>query len=161
MQRQLTFSTQVDGYDTIMVVPGTGEIGMYTLEFSNFRLMVQIETSMTVMEEGPHCDLRNWKHGYSALYNITDSVGSDGMFSLPAFGKKERQLFPKVTAAEMYAAVKKHCDESWAEHMKASTTPLDYPCNVDISRYIFILEGTLHSGPAKRMLFLMEEAMGC
>jgi hypothetical protein len=149
------------GVDTLMRVNDTGEISMYISRFSSYQLTVQIETSVTVMAEGPHCDLKNWKHGYSRMHDISDSVADDSSFELPIFSLREQQIFPKISAQELQDAVRKHCGDVWYEHMKKVESPHTYPCTVAISRYVIKLEGVLHSGEHRIFIFYIDEAMGC
>lgn len=147
--------------DTIIHIPDPGEVGMYCLQYDTFRLEVQTETSMTVMAEGPHCDLRNWKHGYSQMFDITYMVQPNGSLEMPDLPKAALDVFPAVSQKEMQDAVRQYCDDFWPPGIEKSKTPHTYPFGVSPSRYIFKLSGTLKNGQQQTIIFLMKVDMGC
>lgn len=68
-----------------------------------YRVSVQFETSMGLSGEGPHIDLRDWKHCRSRWYPAPP-VGADG-FRLPVANDADRDCFPPATRDELRRAV--------------------------------------------------------
>ncbi|HMW00452.1 MAG TPA: hypothetical protein PKE58_09920 [Acidobacteriota bacterium] len=63
----------------------------------------QIETSMTISDEGPHLDLLNWKHGVSPWVELT-SLQPD-VFRGNPLTEKDMNRFPAYTREELYQAI--------------------------------------------------------
>ncbi len=93
------------------------------------------ETSVTIMNEGPHCDLIDWKHynsNWIPLVNVSSNI-----FRATTFTVKESTFFPKVTIQEVIGAVTEKCGSKWADLMQNSKSVYDYPCEIAISRFFF------------------------
>ena len=102
---------------------------MYCLQYDTFRLEVQTETSMTVMAEGPHCDLRNWKHGYSQLFDITYMVQPNGSLEMPDLPKAALDVFPAVSQKRCRTLSDNTAMISGRQELK-NKTPHTYPFGV-------------------------------
>lgn len=101
----------------------------------DFRLSQQTQSSVTVMNEGPHLDLLNWKHGISPWVILKKS---DGLFLYQEqFIEKD---FPKVSKEELLKAVHKEGGERWVETAKGCKDPGSYPCGIAPSLYLFKVE---------------------
>lgn len=98
---------------------------------SHPRVQVQFETSVTIMNQGPHLDLLDWKH-HTSNWRDTISLG-DCRFQLPKFGEDERLLFPKVGEQEFREAVLAAGGTVWASLLRSHAQPHDPPATVDIS----------------------------
>jgi hypothetical protein len=103
-----------------------------------FRIERQYETSLSIMDEGPHMDLLNWKHHVSdwqsleetgALsYALKDSASEE----FPSVSKQE--IIEAVEAESRSWATKGYSDvDRWVKLAKECTNATAYPCGVSIS----------------------------
>ena len=118
-----------------------------------FKVEQQFETSLTVMDEGPHIDLRDWKHYTSAWEEI--KMIERNKFLTSTIGESEPSKFPQVARKEIVVAVKEAerklyadyyetaraagdpVDEKWSKLARQCKSSLDYPCTVSISKIRF------------------------
>lgn len=116
----------------LRLVPGLGSEGP-------FRALVRYETSLTVMNEGPHLDLHHWKHHLSNWRELERLNALE--FLVPSLTPEETNAFPASGADELRAAVHAAGGERWAALLPAQPAPTEYPLGVGPSRYwIAILE---------------------
>ena len=130
-----------------------------------FRVEQRYETSMTVVGEGPHVDLLNWKHYISGWKEI-EKRGSNEFLTLN-LSEIERSKFPQVTRKEMYDAVATETasDQTernwWLREVRKCKSPTDDPCAVTVSKISFRIK-TKERGVwkvVKRLDFMIP--MGC
>jgi hypothetical protein len=100
---------------------------------TNITVEQRYETSVTVMNEWPHCDLTEWKHYYSEWRPLRSS--STNIFIGDTYETKDREKFPTIKIEQLKKEVKKVCGEEWYKHVKNIKSPTDYPAGVGISRY--------------------------
>lgn len=93
------------------------------------------ETSLTVMEEGPHLDLLDWKHYTSPWTPLKKLNRTD--FRTAAISEKDREKFPEVTAQEIREAVTKRGGDVLGQYVSAVKKPTDLPCGVGVSKISF------------------------
>lgn len=101
------------------------------------RILQRLESSVTVMDEGPHIDLTKWKHSYSK-YKWLPRSKANTYTTLPDL---KLGPFPKITQAELQEALKKEMPEGyvrWQEHAKkCGDNPKQDPCDVGTSAFEF------------------------
>jgi len=121
--------------DTVIIIADLGEI----IEKQNIKIETTIleneqsyETSITIMDEGPHCDLTEWKH-YTSDWKPLDQINSQ--YVCLSYSEKETEKFPQTTLEELKAEVKSKCGDKWAKHIENVTSLTEYPCGIGISRY--------------------------
>lgn len=102
-------------------------------KYTDIEIHQAIETSLTIVNEGPHCDLINWKH-YTSDWRKVKTLESN-TFQVTGYQNGEPKQFPKVSIQEVMDAVQEQCGEEWAKHIKAIKSIQDYPCEIDVSRY--------------------------
>jgi hypothetical protein len=122
----------------------------YPGESWEFKVEQQFETSLTIMDEGPHLDLLDWKHYTSAWKEI--KMVERNKFLTSEINESESSKFPKVTSREIQRAVggadkKLYADytesaddpvgEKWANTARQCKSSLDYPCTVSVSKIRF------------------------
>jgi len=106
-------------------------IGGQEGENDTFRVHIQYQTSITVMNEGPHLDLLNWKH-YTSKWHDTERVSSI-RFTLPVFTEAQTSMFPDVTILEIQEAVLASGGDRWANLVQGIRGPRDHPAGVGLS----------------------------
>jgi hypothetical protein len=109
----------------IVLVPRDGA------EQKNFRVQAQYETSLTILWEGAHRDLLDWKH-FRSEWSDLEQLG-DVKFRMPTYTDEEASRFPTVSSKEIYQAVREAGGSNWAERVKQVRGPNEYPASVGIS----------------------------
>jgi hypothetical protein len=126
-------------------------------ELTDVKIEQRYETSVTIMDEGPHCDMVDWKH-YTSEWKTLKSETAN-IFKCADYTEKEHEKFPEVSLQELREAIKKHCGEQGIEHIKS---PVDYPSGVGISRIYLRISGTEKStGKTVLKYLIFEIPMGC
>jgi len=90
---------------------------------NSFRVLLQLETSMTVMDEGAHLDLTDWKHCTTDWLEVAKLSGNK--FALPDFRRINTDCFPDVSDTEIKEEVFAQGGERWARVLDISYP--DYP----------------------------------
>lgn len=128
---------------------------------TNVELKVEqrFETSLTVMEEGPHLDLTSWKHYRSDWVDIKRV--RENRFLTSRIDPSEYMRFPIVTPAEIRQAVLAAGGLRWARLVRNVRNPNDYPAAVSISRISFRISA--RDGARWRTLTVvhLDLPMGC
>ena len=120
------------------------ELVFWSDTLKQVELSYKLETSITIMNEGPHCDLLDWKHGTTSWEKL-DPLKEFDLAKLGYMrfrfqhdpGELTELPFPISDMREIQKEVGGTCGNFWAEHMAACKTPNEYPCAVAISAYIF------------------------
>jgi hypothetical protein len=103
---------------------------------NGYRLLERFRTSLTVMGEGPHIDLVDWKHHDSAWRVMRQTERNH--FVARAISEREGRLFPKVSKREMERVVKTRDRAGWAAMLvRQCAGPNTYPCGVGVSSRYF------------------------
>ena len=136
---------------------------------AEFRIEQQFETSLTVMDEGPHVDLTEWQH-YRSPWRAIREVEPHKFLTSKA-PASEATRFPKVTREEISRAVREQVkgwdaedQESaprWARLARSCKSATEYPCGVSISKISFriMVRSAGVWEPIQRIDFLVP--MGC
>jgi hypothetical protein len=131
-----------------------------TKKYKDIEIHQAIETSVTIMNEGPHCDLTNWKH-YTSDWRKVKTLKSN-TFQVTGYNNGESKQFPKVSIQEVMEAARKQCGEEWDKHIKDIKSIYDYPCDVGISRYFLKIKATDKvSGDKIEKAIVVLIPMGC
>lgn len=118
------------------------------------------ETSVTIMNEGPHCDLIDWKHFNSEWKSLKQN--SNGQFVGDKYSEQDYSIFPEVSMDELKQTVKEQCGEDWFKLLERTNSPLEYPCAVNISRYFLRITGQRKdNGQKVAKLIIIKTPMGC
>lgn len=150
--------------DTVILHPDLGSnieektitINHTTLE--NVTITQHYETSMAIYDEGPHCDLINWKHYYSTPKPLTSS--KNNTFKTHEYSEKERELFPAYTIDELKKEAKKECGDMY-NLIKNSKDPKSN-VGIGISRYFLTITGTYKNSDKKFIkVIAFVNPMGC
>jgi hypothetical protein len=135
-------------------------IAVLTSELTDIQLFQSYETSVTIMNEGPHCDLLDWKHYRSDWEELTRNCFGD--FIAASYDESERQKFVEVSLTELKEAIAFYCDEEWAKHAASVKGPNDYPAGVSINKYFLKLTGKNEkTGKQVTKIISFGAAMGC
>ncbi len=113
------------------------------------------ETSVSISDEGPHCDLLDWKHYRSPWKKIRQLTL--GVYLCDTYSMEEQSRFPDVNAGELKKVVSAHCGEEWSNMVKNVS---EYPCEVGISNYYLRIKGIVNGRPLRKII-VFESPMGC
>lgn len=135
-------------------------IGISTDILTDITIEECYETSITIQNEGPHCDLIDWKHYTSKWKPLTKN--NHRKYVTLNFTEEETQKFPTVKIDDLKKAVKKHCDKHWHDQVKDIKSATDYPSAVGISRqFIRISAKNKETGGAIIKIIEILTPMGC
>lgn len=120
----------------------------------------RVETSITIMDEGPHCDLVDWKHFTSDWKKLKEEKKLT--FRVAEYNNGETSKFPVVDMKELVNEANKRCGQRWADLAKAAKSPSDYPCEVSVSRYFIKVIGIdKRTGKKFEQVITIRMPMGC
>ena len=140
------------------------EILGFLNELESFQIEACREYSVTIMFEGPHCDLTEWKHGYSDWETINVMEDPRGYREIEQLRPESSKgpVFPQIDIEEMKLYVRTYFGEYCYKRIQNITSPFEYPAGVSTSRYIFRVTGRrLDNGLYTTRYFHIDEAMGC
>lgn len=138
----------------------SADILIKTEKFKDIEVYQAFETSVTIMDEGPHCDLVNWRHHTSDWERLGEV--KPNTFRTMVYPGDELSKFPTVTIREVQDAARKQCGDGWADLIKGSKSVYDYPCDVGVSKYFLKVKGvdkTTGTRVEKKIVILIP--MGC
>ncbi len=127
-------------------------------KLTQIKIEMRFETSITIMNEGPHCDLIDWKH-YTSDWTDLTSLGSN-LFKAKSYSKQEWEKFPNVTVEEIVKVVEKQCS-GWGDLARTIKSPNEYPSGVGVSRYFLRISGIDNSGKKITRILTFNVPMGC
>jgi hypothetical protein len=152
--------------DTVEIYAELGEtiegqqISISSEQLTSLTVEQRYETSVTIMNEGPHCDLTDWKHFYSDWKRL--KVNSSGQFICNKSTEKEHEKFPEIFIDDLKQKVKDQCGCEWFKLVENVKSPTEYPSGVRISRYYLRVTGKhKDNGQTVTKLIIIETPMGC
>jgi hypothetical protein len=128
---------------------------------AKYRIFERYRTSMTVMAEGPHLDLFDWRHFDSEWIELNE-IG-ERKFRTLGHEQMETSKFPPTTKAELVSAVRKRASD-WpviVELAKTCRNPNDEPCAVADSSLYFLVEELIGNRWTKVGFVEVLIPMGC
>lgn len=124
-------------------------------------VLQRFETSITIQNEGPHCDMIEWKHfisDWDTLAPLNDSL----FYRAIEYTSDASNSFPEFTVAEIKKAVKKHCGSDWAKLLADIKEPLDYPVSIGISHIqLKIIFRDMRDDSILEKIIIFSIPMGC
>jgi hypothetical protein len=135
------------------------QLRLWPRRLSDIRVDMRYETSLTVMNEGPHCDLLDWKH-YLSDWAPAQAIGPD-LYRLPTCDESDAERFPKVSPQELREAVVRHCGAEWGQLPDSIQRPTQYPLGVGISRFFLRIRARDAAGRPWQRLIEIIQPMGC
>lgn len=112
------------------------------------------ETSISINNEGPHCDLLAWKHYQSTP--VENKKTNNNTWKIKEYSKAETELFPETTIEELKKVVAKSCMENWPKVIKDCQTLTCAPIVIGISSYYLRI-----SNKTINKIIIIENPLGC
>jgi hypothetical protein len=132
-----------------------------TKSIKTIQVYQNYETSLTIMDEGPHVDFTEWTHFIGEWKEL--KIESNGFKTLE-YSNLDQENFPQVTPDQILEATKKHLNvdsNRWTELAKQCTGPNTYPCGVSISRINLKIILNDDKGIKAQKYIILEIPMGC
>lgn len=128
-------------------------------KYKNVKIFQRYENSITIMNEGPHCDLIEWKH-YNSDWKPVKKINKI-KFQTLSYAEADYQKFIPVNIEELKQAVSQKCGEDWAKYIEKVKDVNQYPAGVTTSRVFlkFILTDLEDNITEKTIEFVIP--MGC
>ncbi len=140
--------------------PEGKQLKITSLKNKKIELFQRYENSITIMNEGPHCDLKEWKHYYSdwekLLYN-----NSSNAFLTKTYTKENREQFIAIDINNLKQIVKERCGESWYKLVENIKSVNEYPYGITTSRIFLKLIITHKNNSITEKIIVFEIPMGC
>lgn len=140
--------------------PEGKEIKIYSSKYQEIQVFQRFETSISIQNEGPHCDLTEWKHFYSEWNKIPFNQ-KNKTFNSFSYNSIENSQFINIDLNEIKEEVKLSCGENWYELIKEIKNVNEYPSSVSISKIYFKVILTDKNGSKKERLITIQIPMGC
>ncbi len=131
-----------------------------------YRVAQQFETSLTLMNEGPHLDLLDWRHHVSPWMELPSADG----LTFQAI-EIASESFPAVSREEIVAAVNEERRRSarqgydpgdkWTKLAEHCASPTTYPCGVSVSKVRLRVQVAAQGGWRTLQLIEIVIPMGC
>jgi hypothetical protein len=136
------------------------KIQVYSSQLTELIVEQSYETSVSISEEGPHCDLTSWMH-YRSPWRPLNAY-SAGLYTGQTYTTEERKLFPKVDMVVFRKEVASVCGKSWSDSLRKAKSVHEYPAEVGISRIYLRISGVnKDSGKRVSRIVAMDLPMGC
>ncbi len=126
-------------------------------KFKKIEIFQRHENSVTIMNEGPHCDLTEWKHYYSDWNKLNFDV-KENTFVSDSYKHEDWEKFIEVDINELKKAVEKECGGYWPKHIKNVN---EYPSGVSMSRIFLKILLTDKNDSVIEKIIEFEIPMGC
>lgn len=130
-----------------------------SIHYKRIEVFQSFETSVTVMNEGAHCDLLLWSHFNSSWERLL-SKGKN-TFETCKYSQDEWGTFIDVKLDELKAEISKQCGGGYVERVKNIKSVRDNPVNISISTiYIKVILTDLKNNKIEKII-AFEIPMGC
>ncbi len=169
--REAEMAPKLEGSRTIIIDLDLGESEAMTFvlvpaTYYKLKVEQQYETSLTVMAEGPHVDLTNWKH-YTSPWEALKPAKKNTFISQPV--EIEKPEFPKVVTDEIVeavtAVVKAWGDDDagaeWIELAKQCKSADEYPCAVSVNQIRLKISALVDGVWEEALVIRINVPMGC
>ena len=152
--------------DTASIEVALGETPEYKYlriaknKFQKVEIFQRYENSVTILNEGPHCDMTEWEH-FDSKWEKLPFFERQNAFRTLYYDGRDGSLFKSIDMEKFRQAVKVHCGESWYEHAKSAKYIGDYPVELTISSIFLKIVLTDFEGKRTEKFIEFVMPMGC
>lgn len=127
---------------------------------NNINIYQRYKNNITIMNEGPHCDLTDWNSYLSPWQQITQN--KEGHYTILSYTKEDRQKMETLVDMDaLRKQVKNTCGDGWEKLIKNTKKPNEYPCAITQSAIYLKITGTTTTGTIVEKIIEFEIPMGC
>ncbi len=130
-------------------------------EYRSIEVFQRHQNRITIMNEGPHCDLLEYQHFNSSWKPLKMYPSSNNIFKTIVFDAKDYKRFGDVDIADLKAYVKDYCGEDWSKLIESATSISDSPIGVTVSQIQLRIVMTDIDGYKTEKIIIFELPMGC
>ncbi|WP_370390151.1 SH3 domain-containing protein [uncultured Winogradskyella sp.] len=127
--------------------------------YKHISIFQQFENSVTIMNEGPHCDLTEWKHYYSSWEPL--QAISKTKFKTLQYSSAQRRQFMDIDINQLKTEVENKCGKDWRNYVNDITTVNDFPADIGISRIFLKVLLTNENDEVTEKIIEFQIPMGC
>jgi hypothetical protein len=156
---------QPKSQDTAMLEAEMGsEIGnvlvsVFTTELQDVVIEQSMRTTMTINNDGPSCELSDWKH-YIMPWTSIKQITTE-QFKLNGYNADEYNRFPDVTVEEVKTAAKAHCSADWLPIINTIKSMQDAYCDVVMDKVMLRVSGKKANGQKVEKYVMIIIPTGC
>ena len=140
--------------------PEQKEIKIKHSKFKNIEVFQRYRNNITIMNEGPHCDLTEWKH-YDSNWKKLDYNSKQNTFTTVSYDENDRNKFLNVDLNDLKQAVNNACGENWAALLKDVKKLDEYPIGISISKIYLKIVLTKKDNTVIEKIVVFKMPMGC
>lgn len=158
-----TFKIQNDTAYVTLDLSGTLEgkfLKIFHKKYQKVEVFQCYENSVTIMDEGPHCDLTEWKHYYSEWKELP-YFSDKNSFKTFKHSEQDSERFISIKIEELKKAVANFCGERWSNLINNIKHANEYPSGITTSRILLKIILTDKNNHITKKLIVFELPMGC
>lgn len=127
--------------------------------YRSVKILQCYKNSVTIMNEGSHCDLTDWKHYYSDWKPVKEI--NKFKYEMLSYTEIDWEQFIPVEIDDLKKAVLEQCGEDWVKHIENVKNVNEYPAGVSTGSVLlkFILTDKENNITEKTIEFIIP--MGC
>jgi hypothetical protein len=134
-------------------------VSVFTTELQDVVIGQSMRTTMTINNEGPSCELSDWKH-YTMPWTAVKQITTE-QFKLNGYNADEYNRFPDVTVEEVKAAAKTHCSADWLPIINNIKSLQDAYCDVVMDKVMLRVSGKKANGQKVEKYVIINMPTGC
>ena len=141
------------------VTPENKIVSIKALEhYSKLEIYQAYRTSVSINNDGPLCDLSNWKHHYSSWTPL--EVIDENTFKSKQYSDKDVEKLIDVSIENLKTAVKNECGLEWSEVIKHIPSIEDLSSEIGVDAIYFKIIMTAPNGKRSEKIIAFEKPIG-
>lgn len=136
------------------------KIKILSTSFKKIEIYQRFQNSITVMNEGPHCDLVNWKH-YDSHWEKIPFIKNNNVFKTVEYSTIDKNQFIPIDIEELKNAVEEHCGAYWSKLITNLKNATEYPFGVSTNKMFIKIVITDKKDSVSEKIIEFTIPMGC
>ncbi|MCA0131122.1 SH3 domain-containing protein [Winogradskyella alexanderae] len=128
-------------------------------DYKRISIFQKFENSISISNEGPHCDLTKWKH-YSSDWKPIEQINR-GTFEVLSYTTEDWPKFVNISMEELKQEISNYCGSDWMKLVKNAKSINDYPISVSTSRILLKFIITDFDDKVIEKIIAFNIPMGC
>ena len=130
-------------------------------EYRTIEVFQRHQNRITIMDEGPHCDLNEFTHYNSSWKPLKMLTNSNNIFKTIWYSEKDYNRFGSVDMDALKAYVKTQCGDEWSKLIEDSKSINDDHIGVTVSQIHIRIVMTDIDGYKTEKIIIFDLPMGC